>query len=38
MNYKTLWDSMGTWQPLIIAIFLTISVDVGHYAYWEIIT
>ena len=36
MNYKTLWDSMGTWQPLIIAIFLTITVAVGHYAYWEI--
>ena len=38
MNYKTLWDSMGTWQPLIIAIFLTITVAVGHYAYWEINT
>ena len=38
MNYKKLWDSMGTWQPLIIAIFLTITVAVGHYAYWEINT
>tara|TARA_Y100001970_G_scaffold72222_1_gene91668 strand:+ start:869 stop:2326 length:1458 start_codon:yes stop_codon:yes gene_type:complete len=38
MNYSAWWDSMKTWQPLIISIFLTITVAVGHYAYWEINT
>ena len=38
MNYRAWWDSMKTWQPLMIAILLTITVAVGHYAYWEINT